>query len=237
MFAVSPIDNCPHLTNTLREEGYELDTDVRDKPCCVCKDCSENWLCLKCNDLYCSRYVKGHFLNHHENNDTHNIGVSMADLSVWCYHCESYIVDPRLRGVLTSLRGKSKHITPNEIPTPVTTTSTRVTLPYEHDSTWKNIISLLSSKINNTEALVDVISRILAGRSIKSHDGYGALAEAVSRSTEFFPRILPYMQNLVVKTKELLPNVLPILSTGKEGKLTLSREQCACILGNFFKKI
>jgi hypothetical protein len=63
----------------------------------------ENWLCLACNRVLCSRYVNGHGLQHWK--DTcqqkegeedavtgHCVAVSLADLSVWCHVCSAYLV-------------------------------------------------------------------------------------------------------------------------------------------------
>ncbi|KAM7296485.1 histone deacetylase 6 [Ixodes scapularis] len=39
---------------------------------------------------YCSRYVNGHMVQHHEESD-HNMVLSYSDLSVWCYPCNAYV--------------------------------------------------------------------------------------------------------------------------------------------------
>jgi len=73
---------------------------------------TENWLCLECGVIRCSRYVNGHALahwqatqqtqpppstpnytnNHNDKNEEgHCIQVSLADLSVWCHVCAAYI--------------------------------------------------------------------------------------------------------------------------------------------------
>lgn len=64
-------------------------------PCSTCNDSKENWLCLKCGEVHCSRYIKGHFQNHYENTG-HSLGISLTDLSVWCYKCEDYINNPHI---------------------------------------------------------------------------------------------------------------------------------------------
>ena len=57
-------------------------------PCLTCGNKGENWLCLVCSDVYCSRYVKEHMVKHHE--DTrHAVTLSFSDLSFWCYECDS----------------------------------------------------------------------------------------------------------------------------------------------------
>jgi hypothetical protein len=63
----------------------------------------ENWLCLDCQNIYCSRYINGHCLQHWKDCG-HCIGVSFADLSVWCHECQSYIRDKeRIQPLLTKL--------------------------------------------------------------------------------------------------------------------------------------
>jgi hypothetical protein len=74
----------------------------------VCPN-GENWLCLTCRRVLCSRYVNGHGLQHwkdtccQEENERvgdtkktaatgHCVAVSLADLSVWCHVCEAYLV-------------------------------------------------------------------------------------------------------------------------------------------------
>lgn len=61
----------------------------------------ENWLCLTCGGIFCSRYVNGHGIDHwketrqreeQEHAVGHALAVSLADLSVWCHECQSYLV-------------------------------------------------------------------------------------------------------------------------------------------------
>ena len=80
----------------------------------------ENWLCLECGVVRCSRYCLGHALQHWQetcrikadddgaaaagegeeeggsvpqdhNMDGHCLAVSVSDLSLWCHVCQSYI--------------------------------------------------------------------------------------------------------------------------------------------------
>ena len=59
----------------------------------------ENWLCLECAIIRCSRYCLGHALQHWEDTqralpectDGHCVAVSLSDLSVWCHICQSYL--------------------------------------------------------------------------------------------------------------------------------------------------
>lgn len=75
----------------------------------------ENWLCLTCGQVFCSRYVNGHGLQHWKDtvsssegpappltstsddaataaSEGHCVAVSLADLSVWCHVCGAYLV-------------------------------------------------------------------------------------------------------------------------------------------------
>jgi uncharacterized UBP type Zn finger protein len=64
--AVEPKRDCPHCKpdniiplKTLIERGVKV-----EDPCKVCGALGEMWLCLKCGDVLCSRYVKGHMKEH-----------------------------------------------------------------------------------------------------------------------------------------------------------------------------
>lgn len=50
----------------------------------------------------------------------------------------------------------------------------------------------------------------------------------------FFKQTLPFIQKMVLKTPELFKDKIPMLFTGKKGEISLSREQCCCILANCF---
>ena len=57
-------------------------------PCLTCQNVGENWLCLICSEIHCSRYVNAHMVRHGENTG-HAVTLSFSDLSVWCYTCDS----------------------------------------------------------------------------------------------------------------------------------------------------
>lgn len=61
-----------------------------NSPCVDCNNQGENWICLQCFQVFCSRYVNGHMVQHGEASG-HKIALSFADLSVWCYGCDDYI--------------------------------------------------------------------------------------------------------------------------------------------------
>jgi uncharacterized UBP type Zn finger protein len=72
---------------------------------------TENWLCLECGKICCSRYVSGHALTHWEETKTaddessvgHCLNVSLSDLSVWCYCCGAYVRHPSLTPITKEL--------------------------------------------------------------------------------------------------------------------------------------
>jgi Zn-finger in ubiquitin-hydrolases and other protein len=79
----------------------------------------ENWMCLRCGDVYCSRYVNGHGLCHWEetaaaaaasttnderNKSGHCVMVSLTDLSVWCNVCGAYLVHDSLKPIVKQLQ-------------------------------------------------------------------------------------------------------------------------------------
>lgn len=104
-FAVQPKMDCPHLTEQKAESinnylhGIGITSDLQ---CKVCEDKKENWVCLTCLEVFCSRYVKEHMVAH--NCETsHEIALSFSDGSYWCYSCESYIDSPWLRPARKSL--------------------------------------------------------------------------------------------------------------------------------------
>ncbi|KAG2383166.1 hypothetical protein C9374_004503 [Naegleria lovaniensis] len=110
-FAVEPLRNCPHfhdpnhfnmphndrkalksLFAVMTKQGDETNASA---PCSVCGDRIENWLCLQCHSVCCSRYRKGHMMNHHESTH-HSMVLSLADLSIFCYACDAYVENPDL---------------------------------------------------------------------------------------------------------------------------------------------
>ncbi|XP_028767704.1 histone deacetylase 6 [Neltuma alba] len=90
--------SCDHLGS--------LGTDLThipspETPCNSCQHPSENWLCLSCKDVLCSRFVNKHMLQHYQQT-SHSVALSFSDLSVWCFSCDAYLdaqVIPQLRAV------------------------------------------------------------------------------------------------------------------------------------------
>ena len=89
-FQVIPLATCPHIPfikAVTDEDEHKFDVN---KPCKTCQDTSENWICLTCHEIDCSRYVQNHMM-HHTAMNGHQMVLSFSDLTVWCYECESYV--------------------------------------------------------------------------------------------------------------------------------------------------
>ncbi|GAV62330.1 zf-UBP domain-containing protein [Cephalotus follicularis] len=89
---------CDHLAS-LSSDLSHIPTPLT--PCHSCQHPSENWLCLFCKDVLCSRFVNKHML-HHYHHTNHCLALSYSDLSVWCFSCDAYLdaqVIPELRPV------------------------------------------------------------------------------------------------------------------------------------------
>lgn len=65
-------------------------------PCSVCGDAEENWLCLKCCQVFCSFYRSQHMAQHYDSAG-HGLCLSLSDGSFWCNDCQSYVFSPDLR--------------------------------------------------------------------------------------------------------------------------------------------
>ncbi|KAF6090566.1 histone deacetylase 6 [Phyllostomus discolor] len=86
-YAVTPLLWCPHLVAVcpIPEGGLDV-----SQPCQECGALQENWACLSCYEVYCSRYINAHMLQHHESSG-HPLVLSYVDLSTWCYGCQAYV--------------------------------------------------------------------------------------------------------------------------------------------------
>ncbi|XP_057990444.1 uncharacterized protein LOC110650096 [Hevea brasiliensis] len=79
--------SCDHL-GSLSSDLSHIPTP--DNPCNRCHHPSENWLCLSCKEVLCSRFVNKHMLQHYRQMN-HCVVLSYSDLSVWCYACDAYL--------------------------------------------------------------------------------------------------------------------------------------------------
>jgi len=96
-FYVVPKTTCYHIAQFKAPKT----ANVRG-PCGVCGHVGENWVCLVCGEIYCSRYVSGHMLEHNQKTG-HALVVSFSDFSCWCYECDSYIKHHSILPLLTYL--------------------------------------------------------------------------------------------------------------------------------------
>lgn len=86
-YAVTPMSWCPHLVAVCPKPATGLNVT---QPCQDCGTLEENWVCLSCYQVYCSRFVNAHMIQHHEASG-HPLVLSYVDLSVWCYLCQAYV--------------------------------------------------------------------------------------------------------------------------------------------------
>ncbi|CAI2351800.1 unnamed protein product [Caenorhabditis sp. 36 PRJEB53466] len=91
-YSVVPLMTCPHLEQVteLPKQGIDSKTE-----CSSCRQKAEVWTCLTCWKYNCGRFVNQDAVKHFEET-SHPMALSMADLSVWCYPCESYVHNPVL---------------------------------------------------------------------------------------------------------------------------------------------
>jgi len=85
---VSPLAWCPHLEKV--DKDFDPSQFDVQKKCGVCDNVGENWICLECHQVFCSRFVQEHMVVHGAESG-HLLTLSFSDLSVWCYGCEDYV--------------------------------------------------------------------------------------------------------------------------------------------------
>lgn len=108
-FQVEPLRTCPHcdLVPTESQAATSPAPRVYDvhARCHACDNVGENMMCVTCGIVACGRHVHGHMVQHHDANPTHHIVAGFADLSFWCYACDSYISErqARLRTIYEAL--------------------------------------------------------------------------------------------------------------------------------------
>ncbi|KAI7991078.1 Histone deacetylase 6 [Camellia lanceoleosa] len=84
---VEALTSCDHLAS-LASDLIHIPTP--DSHCNRCHHPKENWLCLYCKDVLCSRFINKHMLEHYRETN-HCVALSYSDLSVWCFSCDSYL--------------------------------------------------------------------------------------------------------------------------------------------------
>jgi len=98
---VEPKEDCPHVQYNFPWPIENLDNAIKNLGCAKCSSMREEWICLDCCTVSCSRYVEGHAEEHYlenlGNDIQHCVAISRSDLSFWCYNCGTYITSPELQ--------------------------------------------------------------------------------------------------------------------------------------------
>ena len=89
-FSVAPLKSCPHVRSVSDLSAMVKSAHLNQ--CLKCDSKRENWVCFETGKCFCGRYVQGHMLQHSIESG-HCVCISLEDLSVWCFKCESYL-DP-----------------------------------------------------------------------------------------------------------------------------------------------
>jgi mono-ADP-ribosyltransferase sirtuin 6 len=86
--------DCAHVEASVGFPPKQIDLKA------ACSSCAEteNWICLACLSVGCGRFRNSHAKEHYEQT-RHAIAISVSDLNVWCYECESYIAHPLVERV------------------------------------------------------------------------------------------------------------------------------------------
>ena len=124
-FSVAPKSDCPHIADPTFRVDPSLVPSQQDPPpsekgsasrlyeqhraCADCGDTSETWVCLYCARDGCGRYLNAHMAMHaveqtERGADGHVvIAFGLADLSTWCFLCDSYITHPKVEPVFREM--------------------------------------------------------------------------------------------------------------------------------------
>eukprot|EP00871_Galdieria_phlegrea_P003354 jgi/Galph1/4019/GphlegSOOS_G2657.1 len=103
LFVVEPKYDCPHVQILNCHPGLfaeQVPAKYYGSTCEVCGEKEENWVCLVCAHLLCSRYVQGHMKQHFMDNEEHAVSLSLLDLSLWCFICDSYVSSNEMEATL-----------------------------------------------------------------------------------------------------------------------------------------
>ena len=86
--AANPKKDCPHVEKlTLLDLEKFQEIIFKDLKCQKCDEINELWICLICGEVYCSKFIKGHFAEHNKEKPDHCLGLSAMGLTVWCTEC------------------------------------------------------------------------------------------------------------------------------------------------------
>lgn len=102
--------NCPHVDELGSACLVTCGQLEFGQPCIQNCGGRENWVCLMCGETRCGRYSRRHAVSHWEQTKRHGeaqlsvaqvasgaqsrghcLALSLGDLSVWCYECDSYV--------------------------------------------------------------------------------------------------------------------------------------------------
>lgn len=98
--------HCPHLDDEAATPLVALDALPSCNIWVSCADgcrSKENWVCLCCGVVRCSRYVSQHALEHHRQSG-HTPALSLSDMSTWCFHCDAYVHHPRIEPLVKRMQ-------------------------------------------------------------------------------------------------------------------------------------
>ena len=80
--------DCPHIEkDNLIDINKFKQIEFEKLKCKKCDETNELWICLICGEVFCSRYINSHFIEHNKENPDHCLCIGLMDLSVWCYEC------------------------------------------------------------------------------------------------------------------------------------------------------
>uniref|UniRef100_A0A8D8U1Y6 Ubiquitin carboxyl-terminal hydrolase n=1 Tax=Cacopsylla melanoneura TaxID=428564 RepID=A0A8D8U1Y6_9HEMI len=88
---------CPHVVQSVKFLGRKpnslLRNSVKRKSCAVCEMTEWPLICLYCGVVYCGRYGNQHAIKHWESNPDHCINLNCQTYEVFCYNCDSDILN------------------------------------------------------------------------------------------------------------------------------------------------
>ena len=250
-YAVEPKRDCPHVldensvTTTSGESLHQMCKNVCTRSCGNCSEKSENWMCLKCGDVFCSRYINSHMADHcdqTQEND-HCIVVSFSDLSFWCYKCDSYIEHPVLRTVRTVVYGEKE----KSVGTPNFVKDTALKEHFDTEDDVRQAVKRIAARMSQANhCVVYTGAGISTSASIPDYRGpqgiwtlkeQGRLHEAKRFDIEMaYPTYAHYALNTLLKNGK----IQYVVSTNVDGlhrRSGIKVENLAELHGNCFREI
>jgi NAD-dependent deacetylase sirtuin 2 len=195
-YAIEPKRNCPHV---LRNEhlaaikgsnAHELlqlcSNAFNNVKMCqeeTCDVTDENWMCLACGKLYCSRYKNGHMAKHcqqvspsdtvnqnenEEGDNCHCVAVSLSDLSFWCYKCDSYIENDSELGDFYNVLLREKSNAEDLVPNAVSPLDSNVTEEIVQEETVDKWSLLLEDNMTNYLRRLNVLAQWIRSGQVRN---------------------------------------------------------------------